>query len=141
MINYEFNQKQFNDDFDAVKATFFGMIKSFGPSPQPVGFFEEMKIRFMLGLVEMGISTIIRTVILIIVGLFLYFTFFRHSDELFKLIFAILFISYGTWLFLDTLVKQEKDGDFIAKILLGIRQGILGFFSLFKKNKKEVKKK
>ncbi len=113
MQQYHFHRDQFSEDVTYVKATFWKFVTSFGPSEKkivdrPIGFIESSHIRFRLALVEMGISKVIRTVILLIVGILVYFIIFRHADPFFKLIIAIAFFSYYVWLFVPHLVKDGK---------------------------------
>ena len=113
MQQYQFHHDQFAEDLEAIKKGFFGFLKSFGPSPKkivdrPIGIFEEINIRFRLSLVEMGISKVIRSAMLLIVGIFVYFVLFRNADVWFKFIIGFGFLSYYIWLFMPHLVTDGK---------------------------------
>lgn len=113
MQQYHFHRDQLHDDLTSVTESFWKFLKSFGPSQKkivdrPIGIFEELHIRFRLSLVEMGISKVIRMVIALIVGIFLYFVVFRHADPAFKIILVFVYISYYIWLMVPHLVKDGK---------------------------------
>jgi hypothetical protein len=69
----------------------------------------------------MGISKVIRSVMLLIVGVFVYFVLFRHADPWFKAIIGFGFLSYYIWLFMPHLVTdgkfEIKDGLVVGKPL------------------------
>lgn len=123
-MNYEFKKDQFSEDMAEVAKFFLSFVKSFGPSPKklvdrPIGIFEAMHIRFRLSLVEMGISKVIRTVMVLIVGIILYFTLFRYASLFFKLIIGGGFFFYYLWI-MGTHFAEEgkfKDGKIIGKPL------------------------
>ena len=130
-------------------------LKSFGPSPKkieerPIGIFEAMHIRFRLSLVEMGISQVIRLGIVIIVGIIIYVTLFRHAGTLFKIIIGLGFVVYYAWLMGPHLVEDFKlDGVKITGKPTGTVSGYLvefhnfwfefqeGIVSIFKPAKKK----
>jgi hypothetical protein len=127
-----FNHDQLNQDINAVKSTFTGFLKSLGPSQKkvgerPVSFGEEQHIRFRLMLVEWGIAKIIRTVIVIIVGILVYFLIFRNASGLFKVITGLVFLSYAVWMLLDHLTASAKEGSIVAGQLVNFHQMRLSF--------------
>lgn len=112
-MQYGFNHQQFDADVQAISNFFIKFIKSFGKSPKKiqdreVGFFEEIYIRFRLFLVEQGISWCIRSGIIIIVALFLYFTVFRHADVVIKTVIGTGFLLYYIWLFMPHIADGAK---------------------------------
>ena len=139
-MNQSFNHNQFHEDMNDLLKFLKGFGKSFGPSAKKVkgteiGIFEELYIRFRLSLVEMGISKIIRTVIAIIVGVFIFLPLFLKSQMDMKVIFLFLFIVFYAWLMMDHLVVDEKPVDTTAKIIVGVHEfgvslweGIKDFF-------------
>lgn len=139
-MNNGFDHDQLQKDWEDFLGFFTGFAKSFGPKPkkvkdQEIGFFEEMYIRFRLSLVDMGISKIIRTVLVIIVGLIVFGTLFRNATMEMKLIIVIGFIMYYVWQMNDHLIVDKKPVDTTAKILVGVHdfgheviQGIKGLF-------------
>lgn len=155
MNNYQFHRSQLEEDFEAIKKFSMDFLKSFGPSPKkivdrPIGVFEAAHIRFRLSLVEMGISQVIRSVIVIIVGIIVYFTLFRYAGVLFKVIIALGFLVYYAWLMGPHLVEDFKlDGVQIKGKPTGIFSGYMvelhnfwfefqeGFTSIFKTEKKK----
>jgi hypothetical protein len=113
MNNYRFDNDQFSKDLAEISKFFWEFTKSFGPSQKkivdrPIGILEEINIRFRLGLVEMGISKIIRMVIAIIVGLIVYFVLFRHAGPFFKILIGGAFLSYYIWLMVPHLATEGK---------------------------------
>lgn len=133
-MNYGFNHEQLKKDWDDFLGFFKGFSKSFGPSAKKVkgkeiGFFEEMYIRFRLNLVEMGISKIIRTVIVIIVGLTIFLPLFINSQLDMRFILVFLFIIFYAWMMMDHLIVDEKPVDTTAKLIVGIHEFGLGLFS------------
>ncbi len=125
-MNYEFKKDQFSEDMAEVAKFFLSFVKSFGPSPKklvdrPIGIFEAMHIRFRLSLVEMGISKVIRTGVVLIVGVILYFTLFRYAAPLFKVIIGFAFLIYYIWLFAPHLAEDMKwkDGKITGKTVDG----------------------
>lgn len=146
-MNYGFNRNQFHKDVEDFTKFFTGFSKSYGPSAKKVsgkeiGFFEEMHIRFRLWLVDLGISQVIRLCILIIVGLILWVTIFRHAmlDVRILTIFGFL-IFYG-WLMDDHLMNKGKPvgtvaniivetRDFGFKLFAGIKEFFMDIFYVF----------
>lgn len=133
-----FNQSQFDQDWRYVSGFFVKFFKSFGPSQKkvkdkPVGFLHEQYIRFRLMLVEMGISRVIRNVILIVVGTILYFTIFRNVDPFLKSLTVLGFLLYYIWLFMPHLEDDKKAGSWFAEHSIDLHK----FFWV----KEEVKKK
>lgn len=130
-MNYGFNNKQLDDDFKAIGDFFVKFLKSFGPSPKkivdrPIGILEASNIRFRLWLVELGISQVIRMVIVLIVGVFVFFTVFIHASTFFKIIIGFGFIIYYVWLMGPHLVEDFKlDGVQIKGKPTGIISGYL----------------
>ena len=144
-MNNQFNQSQFDADVKAVKDFWVGFIKSFLPGPKsiqgkPVGFFEEIYIRFRLYLVDMGISKVIRSVIFTIIVGFLFVTlFFKLGSDL-KIIFVLGIIIYYAWLFAPHFTEDGKPEGKIVDTFSGwmlelnkFREGLF--------EKKEEKKK
>ena len=138
VMNYGFNHEQLDADINAVKEFFIKFVKSFGKTPKKVndkelGFFEEQYIRFRLHLVDMGISKVIRNIIVIIIGIILFFTVFIHSDILFKVLTVLTIIWIYAWFHMDDLKKETT-------LLSGIVMSIHEFInSLFKKPEQKKK--
>lgn len=109
-MNYDLDTELLKSDLRAIGDFFTNFAKSFGPSPRKISFLEETKIRFMLTLVEMGPVKIFKTVVVIIGGIVLYFTMFRHSDSLFMMVTVVLFIMFYAWVWKPELAKEAKDG-------------------------------
>lgn len=140
-MNYGFNHEQLKKDWDDFLGFFTGFSKSFGPSAKKVkgkeiGFFEEMYIRFRLNIVEMGISQVIRLVIVIIVGVTIFLPLFINSQLDMRFIFVFLFIIFYAWMMMDHLIENEKPVDTTAKLIVGIHgfgvelfKGIKTFFT------------
>jgi hypothetical protein len=133
-MNYGFNHEQLKKDWADFASFFTGFGKSFGPSAKKVkgkeiGFFEEMHIRFRLNLVEMGITKIIRTVIVIIVGLIIVLPLFINSQLDMRLIIAFLFIIFYGWMMMDHLVVDKKPIDTTAKLIVGVHDFGLELFA------------
>lgn len=140
-MDYGFNHDQFKEDIDdfVTYVTAFG--KSFGPSAKKIqgkqlGFFEESYIRFRLGLVEMGISKVIRTCIAWIVAIILFFTVFIHADITVQFLLIFGFIVYYAWLMSDHLVVDKAPVSATAGIIVGVQEftngvwdGIKGLFT------------
>ncbi len=136
----ELNHDLIKQDIQSVRDFFVKFAKSFGPSQKkvgdkPVGFFEEMYIRFRFWLVDIGPVGWFKTSVVIIGGIVLYFMLFRHSDPLFMIVTAFLFLWFYVWVWGEELEKEKKDG----------KQGmdrhavtiVNGFFGLFKKEEKK----
>lgn len=121
-MNYGFNDQQLNEDLQAVKDFLIKFLKSFGPSQKkiedkPLGFFEEMYIRFRLGLVEMGITKIIRGSIVLMVGLVAMVTLFPNLDSNLKLAMVFGLFLFYVWMFLPHLEEDKKDSLFAKKTI------------------------
>lgn len=133
-MNYGFNHEQLKKDWSDFVGFFTGFGKSFGPSAKKVqgkeiGFFQEMYIRFRLNLVEMGISKIIRTVIVIVVGLVIGLPLFINSQLDMRFIVVFLFIVFYAWMMMDHLVVNDKPIDTTAKLVVGIHKFGLELFN------------
>ncbi len=124
-----FDHEQFTQDMKDLKTFFAGFFKSMGFASKKaevgggptLGFWEERYIRFRLNLVEMGISKVIRTVILILVTVVIFIPLFLDSDTVMKIIIAFIFLSFYTWLFMDHLVVDKKPVGAIAALLVKIQ--------------------
>lgn len=132
-MNYGFNHEQLKKDWSDFVGFFTGFGKSFGPSAKKVqgkeiGFFQEMYIRFRLNLVEMGISKIIRMVIVLSVGLIIFLPLFINSQLDMRFILAFLFIIFYAWMMMDHLVVNDKPIDTTAKLVVGIHKFGLELF-------------
>ena len=133
-MDYEFNHDQLRQDLDDFVEFFTAFGKSFGPSAKKIqgkklGFFEEMYIRFRLGMVEMGISRVIRTCIAFVVAIILFFTVFIHADLTTQLILILGYITYYAWLMSEHLVDADKSPvGFSAKVILGVQEFINGLW-------------
>lgn len=133
-MNYGFNHEQLKKDWSDFLNFFTGFGKSFAPSAKKIqgkeiGFFEESYIRFRLNLVEMGISKIIRSVIVIMVGLVIGLPLFINSQLDMRLIIVFLFIIFYGWMMMDHLVVNDKPVDTTAKLVVGIHKFGLELFS------------
>lgn len=153
-MNYGFNREQFHKDLDDFVKFFTGFGKSFMPSAKKVkgneiGFFEEQYIRFRLNLVDMGISHIIRSCIVIIVGLILWATVFRKAMLDVRLILIFGFVVFYAWFMMPHLTKDDKPVSNFASVLVETQKfwvklfnGILEFFAgVFEPFLPEQKKK
>ena len=154
-MNYGFHHEQFDADIKAVSDFFLKFIKSFGPSPKkivdrPIGIIEASNIRFRLWLVELGISQVIRMVIVTVVGIIVFFTLFIHASAFLKVIIGLGFLVYYTWMMGPHLVEGFKlDGVQIKGKPAGTVSGYLvglhnfwfefqeGIVSIFKPEKKK----
>ena len=124
-MNYGFDHDQLQKDWHDFVRFLTGFGKSFAPSTKKVkgkqiGFFEEMHIRFRLSLVEMGISKLIRTVIVLIVALAVFLPLFIKSQIDMKFILVFAFIIFYVWMMMEHLVVDGKPVDNTAKLLVGI---------------------
>ena len=119
-MDFGFDHKTLREDLTMAKNAVFGFLKSFGPAPRQAGFAEDQKMRFMLSLVEMGPLKIIKTIMLVIVGLFLLLVIFIHADAFFKVVSVAAFIIFYGWLFSGEIAETvKKAGDKIT-----INQGL-----------------
>lgn len=141
----ELDHDLIKQDIEAVRGFFVKFAKSFGPSPKkvgdkPVGFFEEMYIRFRFWLVNIGPVGWFKTVVVILGGAILYFVLFRHSDPLFMIVTVFLFLWFYVWVWGEELEKEKKDNkQGIDRHFVTI---VNGFFDQFKKSEqKDAKKK
>jgi hypothetical protein len=119
-MNYGFNHEQLDTDLKAISDFFIKFIKSFGPSQKkiqdkPIGFFEELYIRFRLHIVEMGITKTIRSSIVMIVGIILLVTIFQDLDNNFKILAVFGFFLFYVWMFLPHLEEDKKTSLFAKK--------------------------
>ena len=67
----------------------------------------------------MGMPKIIRTCIVFIVGIILFFTVFVRADAIIQLIVAFGFFSYVVWMFLPHIEDSAKAGSTVASALKG----------------------
>lgn len=106
-----FNHELFQQDVDATKQFFIDFAKSFGPSTKKVmgreiGFFEEMKIRFMFNLIDIGPVKLFRATVVIIFMLIMYFTAFQNANVFFKIITIVITLAFSVWVFLPEFNKK-----------------------------------
>ncbi len=133
-MNYGFDHGQLQKDWHDFVGFFTGFSKSFGPKQKkvkdrPISFFEEAHIRFRLSLVEMGISKLIRTVIVIIVMLVVFLPLFIKSQIDMKFILIFFFIVFYVWMMMEHLVVDGKPVDNTAKLLVGIHSFWISVYS------------
>ncbi len=119
-MNYGFNHEQLDADLKAISDFLIKFIKSFGPSQKkieerPIGFFEELYIRFRLHIVEMGITKTIRTSIVIAVGIILFTTLFQDLDKNLKILAIFGFFLFYIWMLLPHLEEDKKTSLFAKK--------------------------
>lgn len=131
-MNYEFHHDQLHKDIDDFFSFFTGFGKSFLPGEvklqgKPLGFWEKKHISFRLMLVHMGISKVIRTALVLIVGIILFFTVFIHADMFMKLVCLLAFLLYFAWQYAPHLINdlKVKDNGIFEGKPTGITSGIL----------------
>lgn len=137
-----FNRSQLDADVEAVFGFIKKFIASFLKKPKKIGsveigWAEEQKTRFMLNLVEMGISKIIRTIIISLVALFIFLPLFLKSQWDMRGVLFVIFLFFFVWMMQDHLLVDKKPAGFTAGWILKIHaffQGVLKkITSLFSK--------